>query len=207
MPDGVNPASGESQQAAQPKFEVKEGKIFVDGHSYVKEADLIAAKKSLEAQSAEQQRVHNEAFDKAKIELSDAQKQIAASSAKIKELTEARNSGASEVDNAELAKARAELLAAQNDAKAAKESGVAYRKKLLTTVGGVPEETLKDMSAADLDGLEKALAILGKAKGGLGNYAAAGAGGTGTGMRPSELDRAKALLAATPIAGVRNQQP
>jgi len=202
MPEGIVPASGSEQSAAQPKIEVKEGKVFVDGHSYVKEADLIAAKKSLESQIAEQQKVHTESYDKARLELSTAQRQIAESSAKIKELTEAQGKGASEANSAELAKAREELAAAQAEAKAAKEGTVSYRKKLLQS-SGVPEDTLKDMSVADLDGLEKALAILGKAKGGLGNYAAGGAGGGGS-MPLTAMDRAKALLAATPISGTRN---
>jgi len=202
MPEGENPVSG-SQPPAQPKIEIKEGKVLVDGHSYVKEADLIAAKKSLEGQIAEQQRVHTEAYDRARLELSSAQQQVASFNAKIKELTEAQSKGASEANSAELTKAKADLLAAQAEVKAAKDGGLTYRKKLLQLAGGVPEDTLKDMSTADLDGLEKALAILSKAKGGLGNYAAAGAGGGGS-APISELDRAKNLLANTPIAGVRN---
>jgi hypothetical protein len=201
MPEGANPASGNIEKAPEPKIELKEGKVFVDGHSYVKEADLIAAKKSLEGQIAEQQKVHTDAYDKARLELSSAQQQIAQSSAKIKELTDAQGKGAGDAES--LAKAKAELLVAQADAKAAREAGTGYRKKLLTVAGGVPEETLKDMSATDLDGLEKALLILGKAKGGLGNYATGGAGGGGT-TPLTAMDRAKALLAATPISGVRN---
>jgi multidrug efflux pump subunit AcrA (membrane-fusion protein) len=203
MPEGANPASGSDTKAPEPKFEIKEGKVLVDGHSYVKEADLIAAKRSLESQIADQQKVHTEAYDKARLELSSAQQQIAASSAKIKELTEAQGKGASEANSAELTKAREELKSAQEEAKVAKELGVNYRKKLLTVAGGVPEDTLKDMSMSDLDGLEKALTILGKAKGGLGNYATGGGNG-GSSTPLTSMDRAKALLAATPIAGVRN---
>lgn len=202
-------ASGDNSAQA-PKLEIKEGKPFIDGHAYVKESDLIASKKSLEQQLAEAQKVHNEAYDKARLELSAAQQQVAATSAKLKELeTQARQSGASGSESAtELVKAKQDLEAAKTELKNLQEGSVAYRKKYLQAVGGVSEEQLKDMSVADLDGLEKALAILGKnnSRGGPGNYMTLG-GVAGGGTQPiSELDRAKALLAKTPIAGVRNQQ-
>ena len=202
----TNGASSGNEQtpSTQPKLEVKDGSFFIDGHKYTKESDLIAAKKSLETQLSEQQKVHNDAYDKARLELSSVQQQVAAANAKVKELSDAQQKGAGSSDD--LAKAKSELDQVKKQLSDLSNNSLTYRKKYLQAVGGVSEDQLKDMSATDLDGLEKALLILGKTNNNNnpGNYAAGGGRGSTTPL--SAMDRARALIAATPQTGVRNAQ-
>lgn len=195
-------ASG-SEGNQTPKFEFKDNAYIIDGKKAVFESDLIAAKKSLEAQLEKQQLVHNEAIDKAKLELSTAQQSIAQLNAQIKANEDARKSGATSDDEAariktELEATKATVEALKTDAAKA----VEFRRAAMVLKYGVPEESLKDKSMSQLDSFEEALKALGTARGGVGNYAVGG--GNGGASVLSNMDRAAKILSSTPVRGTRN---
>ena len=64
-------------------------------------------------------------------------------------------------------------------------------------------KSLEAKDAKQLDSFEEALKALSTGRGGPGNYLLGGSGG---GAAPvPEMDRAKAVIAATPIRGTRNE--
>jgi len=188
------------------KFEVKDGKMSVDGRPVVYEAELIAAKKSLEGQIESQQAIHVEAIDKAKVEASGALTQVATSNAEVTRLTteleNARKSGGT--SDEDVSKLKTDLEAANSRVEAGNTALLDSRKNLLIAKypGQITAEKLVDKTAVQLDALEEALkAVAGGAC--PGPYAVDGAGGGTAPM--TETDRAKAILDATPVRGVRNQ--
>ena len=80
-----------------------------------------------------------------------------------------------------------------------------YRKKLImTTYNQVTAEQLENKTPEQLDAFEEALKALTISRGGPGPYAIPGSGGGAAPLLP--IDRAKALLEATPIRGARNEK-
>lgn len=211
MTDDKNPTDASKQAETQaaalaaaeaakaPKFEFKDGVMVVNGKKVVYEHELIAAKKNLEQSIESAQTVHNEAIDKAKLDLSATQTQLAAANAKVKEMETARTTGA--MSDADTAKQKADLEKAKAEALNATNSVLEFRKKnVVLQYNGVTLEQLKDKTSAQLDALEEALKAI-ASHGGLGPYAiGGGAGGTTT---LSEDDRAKAILARIPFRGTR----
>jgi hypothetical protein len=206
--EGASGNSNQNQQAASgdnitaPKFDFKDGVMTVDGKKVVYESDLIAAKKGLEKQIEEAQSVHNSAIDKARLDLSATQTQLAAASAKVKELEDASKAGA--VSAEEAAKQKADLEKAKTDAATAATAALDARKKniALQYPGVVTEEQLKEKTPEQLTALEEALkAVITSKGGGPGNYAiGGGAGGT---TPPNDMERARSILARTPYRGYR----
>lgn len=188
--------------APTAKVEIKEGKVLVDGKSFVRESQLIAAKMNLEGKLNQAQTVHNTAIDSAKLELSAAQKQIAELSAKVKEVTDASKSGAASSED--VAKVKQELEAAKSSAESLKADAakaLEYRRALLVVQYGVAADTIKEKSVAQLDAFEEALKAVATAKGGVGAYAIGG--GSGGAAPQTNMERASKLLAATPVRGTR----
>jgi hypothetical protein len=177
--------------------------MVVDGKKVVFEHELIAAKKNLEQSIESAQTVHNEAIDKAKLDLSQTQTQLAAANAKVKELETARATGAT--SDAEVAKQKAALDVAKQSALDATNRVLELRKeKMVLQYNGVTLEQLKDKTTAQLDALEEALKAI-ASHGGAGPYAVGGGAG---GQAPiSEDDRARAILAKTPMRGIREAAP
>lgn len=184
-----------------PKLEVKDGKMTVDGKSVVPESDLIAAKKSLEAAAEQAQTVHNDAIDKAKIELSESQTTVATANAKILELEKARDSGAASAED--VAKVKQDLEAATGRAETAETKSLELRRTLLALQYQIPPDQLQEKNIEQLDSFEEALKALATARGGAGPYAIGG--GAGGDAPKSDEERALAILAATPVRGVRNE--
>src|SRR4030042_1521946 len=116
-----NDAPGDNDQsppqpppaATEPKLEVKDGKVTVDGKSYVKESDLIAAKESLSKQLETAQSTHNSAIDKAKLDLSAAQTEVAKANAALEEAKQARTTGDISADEMAKVKKEAETAKAE----------------------------------------------------------------------------------------------
>lgn len=183
-----------------PKFEMKEGKMVVDGKSVVLESDLIASKKSLEAAAEQAQTVHNDAIDKAKLDLSESQTAVAAANAKIQELEKARDSGATTVED--VAKVKQDLEAANSRAGTAEGRSLELRRALLALQYQIPAEQLQAKDMTQLDSFEEALKALATTRGGAGPYAIGG--GAGGDAPKTEEERALAILANTPYRGVRN---
>ena len=209
-PAGKTGASSSDAAKAPPvpTVELKDGKVLVDGKSYVAESDLIAAKKSLESKLEQAQTAHNGAIDTARLSLSEAQQQVAALNAKLKENEQARKSGAVSSDEAarvkqELDAAKSSVETLQKDAARALE----YRRALMVVQYGVNADTIKDKDMKALDSFEEALkAVASQVRGsGVGNYAFGG--GAGVAVPVSNMDRAARVLAATPVRGVRNAEP
>lgn len=192
-----------------PKFEVKtdgdKSIMVVDGKKVVFEHELIAAKKGLEQQVEDAQKVHNEAIDKAQVALSDTQQKLAASNAEVTKLTgelgKARESGATPED---VAKLKQDLEDAKGKVVESQTTNVTYRKRLImASYPGVTEEQLNDKTPEQLDALEEALKAVAGSRKGPGPYAVGGGeGGTGP---VDDMDRAKALIAETPYRGVREK--
>lgn len=184
-----------------PKVEVKEGATFLDGKKVVFESDLIAAKNSLEGQLKTQQTAHETAIDTAKLETSEAQKQIATLNAKITENEQAREAGAVTIEEA--AKVKQELETAKSSIETLTSSSLEHRRALLILKYGVTEDTIKEKNGTQLDALEEALkAVSAAGRGGTGPYALGG--GTGDALPETNIERAAKVLANTPVRGVRN---
>jgi len=186
------------------KFEVKDGKMYADGKELSLTSDLIAAKESLKTQLTEAQTVHNEAIDKAKTDLSDAQQQVASANAKIITLETAQKEGATSTE--EVARVSTERDAAKGRAELAESKVLELRKQVLISVYKIPVDKLADKTIEQLDSLEEALKALGATGGGPGAYAIGGGGGVGA-KPPTDFERALALVEATPVVGVRNVEP
>jgi len=189
---------------AQPKVEVKDGALLVDGKKYVRESDLIAAKESLSKQIESAQSVHNDAVDKLKLEVSAAQTEVAKANAALEEAKKARTAG--DISAEELSRVKKEAADSKAALTAAQVQGMDYRRKYIMSVYNIPVDSdvakkLLEKDASQLDSFEEALKALSAGKGGPGNYAI---GGGGEGAAPiSAMDRAKTLLANTPYRGVR----
>lgn len=188
-----------------PKFEFKEGVVLVDGRKYVKESDLIAAKESLTKRLDEAQAVHTEAVDKLSLDLSAAQTEVAKANAKVQEAEQARKSGA--ISTEELAKVKQEAEAAKTAASTASVRILQLRREkiIIQSAGTITEDMLKDKTEQQLDSFEEALKVVAQSRGGPGNYAVGGGGGSATPATP--MDRARALINSTPYRGIRNEPP
>ncbi len=202
-------ASSDTQgtQTPAPKFELKDGAMFVDGKKVTYESDLIAAKKSLQDQIEKAQSIHNEAIDKAKVDLSGVQSQLASANAKVQELEAAQQKAAAQPQattpegQAKQDTANQEIQDKLTKAEA-KALELRVKNIMLQYPGHLTEEQLKSKTPDQLTALEEALGAVVKGRG-PGNYAiGGGAGGT---VPLDDFDRAKALLAATPIRGTRNE--
>lgn len=203
-PEGTNPST--STPAAEPKVEVKDGVVTVDGKKYVKESDLIAAKESLQRQLNEAQQTHNEATEKLQLQVSEANQKVAQANAALEETKNARESGAA--SDEDVARARQEKEAAEAQVIQANDSALDYRRKYIMAVYSIHPDSeqgqkLMEKDMSQLDSFEEALKALSQNRGGPGNYAIGGGGGGPA--QPSEMDRAKALLQNTPFRGVRNE--
>ena len=203
-PEAPPAASTTPAPSTTPKFEVlKDGKMTVDGKSVVLESDLIAAKESLKADAEKAQTAHNEAIDKAKLELSGSQTAVAAANAKIQELEKARDSGAASEED--VAKVKQDLEAATGRAETAENRSLELRRAILALQYQIPAEQLQDKNMEQLDSFEEALKALATTRGGAGPYAIGG--GAGGEAPKTPMDRAAAILDSTPVRGVRNPPP
>jgi chromosome segregation ATPase len=207
--EGQNPApASPAQPLVTPKFEVKDGAYIVDGKKYVKESDLIAAKESLTKQLETAQSTHNAAVDKLKLDVSAAQTEVAQANAALEEAKKARTTGDISVE--ELSRVKKEAEEAKTSLASLQTSSLDYRRKYIMAVYNIPvnseaAKNLQNKDAKQLDSFEEALKALHAGRGGAGNYAVGGGGG---GAAPvSDMDRAKSLIAATPIRGSRNEPP
>lgn len=209
--EGQNPTTSTAPPAtppAQPKVEVKDGVILVDGKKYVKESDLIAAKESLQGQLEKAQQTHNSAVDNLRLEVDAANKKVAQANAALEEAKQARASG--DISAEELSRIKQEAETAKSSLAGANTSALDYRRKFIMAVYNIPADSdvgkkLMEKDMSQLESFEEALKALGTGRGGPGNYAVGGGGGGATPL--SSMDRAKALLANTPFRGVRNQPP
>lgn len=189
-----------------PKFEQKDGVMTVDGRKVVHESDLIATKKSSEGAAEQAQAVHNEAIDKARLELSEAQQREASLNAKLQEAEKARDAGATPdkdvvgiKEELESAKSRIETLS--------KEVGesLEMRRAYLALQYSIPVDKLSDKNKEQLDSFEEALKAVATSRGGgPGPYAIGGGGGDS--KPPTDMERAEQILASTPVRGVRTAE-
>lgn len=185
------------------KFEVKDGVMTVDGRKMVYESDLIAAKKSLEQGAEQAQTVHNTAIDNAKVELSEANQQLAAANAKLQDSEKARESGATSEE--EVTRIKTDLEAATGRVGQLTTAALEFRRALLALQYQIPADQLSEKDLTQLDSFEEALKAVATSRGGPGNYAT---GGQGAGAVPqTNMDRAASILNATPVVGVRNPPP
>lgn len=191
--------------APTAKVEVVDGQVTVDGKKFVAESHLIAAKKSLEGDSKKAQTIHDTAIDAAKLELSNAQQELAKANANIQTLTSAQGAGATSAE--EVARVKAEAETAKSGIELAKATVLELRRAniILQSGGRVNEEQLKEKSIEQLDSFEEAFKALGGAGSGSGNYAL-GAGGGDT-VPMTDMDRAAKVINDTPIRGVRDAVP
>ena len=191
---------------AQPKVEVKDGVVLVDGKKFVAESDLIAAKKSLQGDIEKAQATHNEAVDKLRLQVDEANKNVATANAALEEAKKARESGATSAP-ADVAKVKQEADAAKADLTKANTAVLDLRRRLIMTAYNISPTSdigkkLSEKSLEQLDSFEEALKALNTGRGGAGNYALGG--GNGGAGEVSAMDRAKTILANTPVRGVRN---
>lgn len=205
-------ASGEKQpqptpSGAQPapKLEVRDNTYYIDGKKVVYESDLIAAKHSLESKLESTQSAHEQAIDAARLELSEAQRQVANLNVQLQEAQQARESGAT-VDVAkieqELAAAKGSVETLQQDAAKALE----YRREMIATKYSIPVDSLQNKDMKQLDSFEEALKAVSTSRGtSPGPYAVGAVGGTAEPM--TDMDRARRLIDATPVRGTRNEPP
>lgn len=194
--------SGTAENKSTITNQATDSKMLIDGKKVVFEHDLIAAKESWRKQSDEQQRVHNEAIDKAKVELSATQTQVAELNAKVTTLTQQMGAASKANETEEVARLKKERDEAVNQVKTLAEQNTSNRAKLLAESYKIPAESLSNKSPTELDAIESALKALKPILGGAGNYAISG--GAGSAVPESPMERAKKLLAATPIRGMRN---
>jgi uncharacterized Zn finger protein len=203
-----NPPVTSTSPAVSPKVEVKDGKVLVDGKSYVKESDLIAAKEGLQRQIESAQTVHNSAIDKVKLELSTAQTEVAKANVALEEAKKARVTG--DISAEEMSKVKKEADDAKAELAKLQPTTLGLRRQLIMATYQIPanSDTAKAMetkTSAQLDALEEALKALHGARGGPGNYLVGGSGGGATPR--TDRERARELLNATPYRGVRNAAP
>ncbi len=190
--------------ATTAKVEVKEGKVLVDGKSFVAESDLIAAKRSLEGQLTTQQTAHETAIDAAKLAESAALKEVATLNAKITENEQARQAGA--VTDEEAAKVKQDLETAKSSIETLSTSALELRRANLVLQFGVAPDTIKEKTMPELDAFEEALKAVSTARGGgVGPYATGG--GTGEAAPQTNIERAAKILETTPVRGIRNEPP
>jgi len=201
------PPSEPAPVALTAKFEVKEGRVLVDGKKFVAESDLIAAKNSLEGKLTQQQTSHEAAIDAAKLEASTAQQTIAQLNAKITENEQARQAGA--VTDTEAASIKQELETAKSSmVTLAADAGKALelRRANLVLQYGVTSDTIKEKTMVELDSFEEALKAVSTARGsGVGPYAIGG--GLGEAAPQTNMERAAKIIESTPVRGVRNAAP
>ena len=205
-PPATTPAPAPPESVAPTaKVEIKDGAVTVDGKKYVAESHLLAAKNSLEGKLTQQQTAHDTAIDAAKLDTSAAQKTIAELNAKALVVEEARKTGA--VSDTEAASIKQELETAKSSiVTLTADAGKALELKRANLVlqYGVASDTIKEKDMTQLDSFEEALKAVSTAKGGggVGNYAIGG--GSGDAAPKTEIERTAAVLAATPVRGVRN---
>jgi len=203
-PDGTNLPTPNS---TAPKLELKDGAVLVDGKKHVPEHELIAAKKSLRGDLESAETAHLSEIEKIKTELSAAQTEIAKANAALETARKAQGTGA--ISAEEMAKVKAEADSAKSALTAASTTGLDYRRKYLMAVYNIPADSdvgkgLGQKTSSQLDSFEEALkALVGNKGAGPGGYAFGG--GSGSAAPQSPMDRAKSVLAATPIRGVRNE--
>jgi hypothetical protein len=211
-PSEKNGASGDNAQPntpppttppASPKFETIDGGMTVDGRKVVYESDLIASKKSLEVAAEQAHTVHTDAIDKAKLELSDTQQQLAAANAKMQGMEQASKTGATSATDEDVARIKQEAVDAKANADQSSAKMLELKMSLLAMQYQIPKEHLEGKDAAQLDSFEEALKALATSRGGAGPYAAGG-GGSGSDAPQTPMDRATAIIANTPIRGIRN---
>lgn len=214
-------ASGE-QQAEQPvqtpaapptepKVEVKDGKVLVDGKEYVPNSDLIAAKKSLQGEMEKAQATHNSAIDQARTELSRVQQQLAQANAEMEKTKAAQaTEGGATAPKADEQPATPPV----DDGRLSQleQRNIELQKKLLLASYNIPADSdiaksLDGKTAEQLQAFEEALKTVGGRPGagpGAGMYALGGGNQSVTPQTP--MDRAKQLINNTPYRGVRNAQ-
>ncbi len=209
-PDPIAPSGDKPGEATPPpsndkapKLEVKDGGMLVGGRKVVYESDLIAAKESLSGANDKAQVVHNDAIDKAKLSLSEAQQQLAASNAKNKELTDAQGKGAISED--EVARIKQETVTAKSSAESSGNKVLELRRANIVLKYQMPAEQLEGKTLEQLDSFEEAIKTVAGIRGGVGPYAFGGGGGDV--VPRTETERALALIEATPIRGTRSEQP
>ena len=190
----------------EPKVEVKDGNILVDGKKYVKESDLIAAKESLQGQLETAQQTHNEAVDKLNTQVSEAQQEVAKATAALEDAKKAQGEGATSEE--EVARLKTEAETAKTSLETANTASLDYRRKYIMVAYNIAPDSetgqkLLEKDMSQLESFEEALKALATSRGGPGNYVVGG--GTGGAGPVSEMDRAKGILAATPVRGTRNE--
>jgi phage-related minor tail protein len=184
-----------------PKFEIKGDRMLVEGKKVVYESDLIAAKKSLEDAMEKAQQAHNQAIDSAKLELSAAQQAQADLNAKYQALEQASKSGATPEEEVARIKQEAQEAATQQLGDVNNRL-LELKRELLATKYRIPPDQLISKDMTQLDSFEEALKAITASSGGIGPYAVGGSNGGST--PPTDLDRAKQIISATPVRGVRN---
>jgi len=192
----------------EPKVEVKDGMVYVDGKKYVKDSDLIAAKESLQGQMETAQQTHNETVDKLNLQVSDAQQEVAKANAALEEAKKAQGEGATSAE--EVARLKTEAETTKTSLETANTSALDYRRKYIMVAYNIAPDSetgqkLLEKDMPQLESFEEALKALATSRGGPGNYVIGG--GSGGAGPVSEMDRAKALIAATPVRGTRNEPP
>lgn len=188
-----------------PKLNTTDGVMKVDGKKVVYESDLIAAKKSLETAGEQAQTVHNDAIDKAKVDLSDTQQQLAAANAKLQEYDKARTTGAEAQDTEATARAKQDTDAANSRVETAEAKSLELRRANLVLQYQISAEQLAEKNMEQLDSFEEALkAIAASQGGGAGKYALGS--GSGDAVPQTPLERASAVIANTPVRGVRTAE-
>lgn len=192
---------------ASPKLELKDGSTYLDGHKVVRESDLIAAKESLQKQLDSAQKVHTVAIEKLQLDLSAAHQSVAEATAKLTQATQARQSGAT--SDQEVAKLKSDHETAKGELEKTNKVVLDYRRKLILNTYQIPvtSDAAKQLNEKDMKGLdsfEEAMKTVLASRSGIGNYAVGGSGGSTSPIAP--IDRAKALLAATPYRGTRNTE-
>ena len=192
------------ESGASSSSAAADNRLLLNGREVVFTSDLIAAKKSLEGQLAQQQTVHGEAMDKAKLDLSDAQKQIAQLNARLTESEQARQSGAAAAEEA--ARVKQELEAAKSGQEQAVSRVLELRRAniVLASRGVVTEAQLKDRTLSQLDAFEEALKALASARSSPGSYATGS--GLGSAATETPMERAARVLATTPVRGTRTAE-
>lgn len=190
-----------------PKVEMVDGKVLVDGKKYVLESDLIAAKESLRGDLEKAQSAHNDAIDAAKLEADEANRKLATANAELEKAKQAGVSGA--ISEEEITRLRQEATDAQTKVDTANTSALDYRRKYIMAVYNIPVDSeaaksLETKDSSQLDAFEEALKAVGGGRGGAGNYALGGGGGSAP---VTEMDRAKSIIESTPVRGVRNPTP
>lgn len=191
--------------AAQPKLEIKDGVVMVDGKKFVPESQLMAAKESLQKDIDKAQQIHNDSVDKLKLDLSASQSDVAKANVALDEAKKARMSG--DISAEELSKIKKEAEDAKANFTAEQTAGLDYRRKYIIAAYSIPATSdvakkLSEKTAAQLDSFEEALKALSTSRGGPGNYAVSG--GSGGATVKTNMDRAKELISSTPYRGIRN---